>query len=76
MNTQKTNTLTHEETQILLDLLTNRDNARILHFQSLRNPSKDDEIKNLSEGAQLLKIGLKLTGYWGKDKPTRLSEDK
>ena len=60
-------TLTHEETQILLDMLTSRDNARLLHFKALRNPSKDEQIRNIVEGGRLLKIGLKLTGHWDKD---------
>ncbi len=61
------NKLTQEEIQKLMDILTSHDNARLLHYQALRNPSKDDQIKNMVEGGQLLKIGLKLIGHWDKD---------
>ena len=61
------NKLTQEEIQKLMDILTSHDNARLLHYQALRNPSKDDQIKNMVKGGQLLKIGLKLIGHWDKD---------
>jgi hypothetical protein len=65
------NKLTQEETQILVDLLDSRDNARRIHFKALRNPSKDDQIKNVVERGELLRIGLKLLGYYDKDNSTK-----
>ena len=65
------NKLTQEETQILVDLLDSRDNARRIHFKALRNPSKDEQIKNVVERGELLRIGLKLLGYYDKDNSTK-----
>ena len=65
------NKLTQEETQILVDLLDSRDNARRIHFKALRNPSKDDQIKNVVERGEILRIGLKLLGYYDKDNSTK-----
>lgn len=65
------NTLTQEETQILIDMLNSRDNAKRIHFKALRNPSKDDQIKNVVERGELLRIGLKLLGYYDKDNSTK-----
>ena len=61
------NKLTQEEIQKISDILCSYDNARLLNYQALRNPSKDEQMKNLLDSSQLLRIGLKLHGYWDRD---------
>ena len=71
MNTQKSNTLTHEEVKVLLTMIDSRREHNWTYFNLLRNPSKQNIRDYAVKQGQLAQIGLKLMGAWDDKNSTK-----